>query len=165
MATTLPVPIEFRLPEGWRPLPPDQAGAPGAAFVAVHPQPDAGFTTNLTIDGEYRPDATPLSEFADQSVRHLGTMAEAVKVAARQDLGTEEAPGLTQTLTFSTAVGDERRDLVQSQVYLSMLDADDPHRRAVIRLVLTTTAAQFEDVLPDFQSFVGTVRPETGPAS
>ncbi|MCX5129755.1 hypothetical protein OOK25_39665, partial [Streptomyces sp. NBC_00347] len=53
MPTTLPVPIEFRLPEGWQPAPPDEVGAPGVAFVALHPQPDSGFTANITIDGEY----------------------------------------------------------------------------------------------------------------
>ncbi|WP_409469332.1 hypothetical protein [Streptomyces sp. HC307] len=42
MPTALPVPIQFELPEGWRPAPPDEAGAPRAAFVARHPHPDAG---------------------------------------------------------------------------------------------------------------------------
>ena len=37
MVSELPVRIEFSLPEGWQATPPDEAGAPGVAFVALHP--------------------------------------------------------------------------------------------------------------------------------
>ncbi|MFE4638538.1 hypothetical protein ACFRJ1_34910 [Streptomyces sp. NPDC056773] len=161
MATTLPVPIEFRLPEGWRPAPPDEVGAPGVAFVALHPQPDSGFTANITIDGEYRPDEATLDELADASVELLREAAESVEVAARREIGSEGAPGLTQRLTFSAVAGGVRRELVQSQVYLSMLDVHDARRRAVIRLVLTATAEQHDGVLGDFQEFLRTVGPDT----
>lgn len=165
MPTTLPVPIEFELPEGWRAAPPDDVGAPGAAFVALHPRPDDGFTANITVDGEYRPDEATLPEIAHASVQRLGEAATSVAVTARREVGTADAPGFTQTLAVTAVAGGARRDLVQSQVYLSVLDGACPHRRAVIRLVLTATASQHAAVVGDFQDFVRSVRPDTGPAS
>ncbi|GAA3797545.1 hypothetical protein ACFS5L_31535 [Streptomyces phyllanthi] len=160
-----PVPIQFELPEGWRAAPPDAVGAPQAAFVARHPQPDAGFTANITIDGEYRPDAATLSEIAHQSVERLSQAATSVEVTGHREIGSADAPGFTQTLAVSAVVGGVARDLIQSQVYLSMLDVTDPHKRSVIRLVLTATVSQHPDVLSDFQDFLRTVRPDTDAAS
>lgn len=161
MATTLPVPIEFGLPEGWRAAPPDEVNAPGAAFVALHPRPDAGFTANITIDGEYRPDNPPLTDIADEAVAKLQQVAEQVSVAHRTEIGSAEAPGLTQTLTFAASDGGSTRALGQSHVYLAMIDTENPEHRAIIRLIFTATAEQYETVLPDFQEFIRTVRPET----
>lgn len=159
MATTLPVSITFRLPEGWRPAPPDDVGAPGAAFVALHPAPEQGFTANITISGEERFDDTPLTAIAQASVDRLrGTVAE-VEVADRKQVGSEEAPGMTQLLRLRSVAEGVERSLVQAQVYLSFNDANQPSRRAVIDLVLTATAAQFESVVGDFQEFVRTVAP------
>ncbi|MEU5285488.1 hypothetical protein N7925_06055 [Streptomyces sp. CA-278952] len=165
MTTTLPVPIAFELPDGWRATPPDGVGAPGAAFVALHPHPDAGFTANITVDGTFRPDPATLPEIADESVANLRGSAASVDVAERREVGSEDAPGLTQTLAISAVAGGALRDLIQSQVYLSMLDVDDPSKRAVIRLILTVTAAQHGDVVEDFRDFVRTVRPDTGATS
>ncbi|MBT2544569.1 hypothetical protein J7E99_28680 [Streptomyces sp. ISL-44] len=162
MSTTLPVPIEFRLPEGWLPAPPDAVNAPGVAFVALHPHPDAGFTANITIEGEFLSEAATLEGLADASVQNLHEVAESVVVAHRREIGSEASPGLTQRLTFSAVAGGARRDLVQSHVYLAMVDAKDPHKRAVIKMVLTATEAQHDSVLGDFQEFLRTVRPDTG---
>jgi hypothetical protein len=152
MPMALPVPIQFELPGDWRAAPPDEAGAPGAAFVARYPQADAGFTANIAIDGEYRPDPVPLSEIAHASVECLAQAVTTVEVASRREIGSEDAPGFTQTLALSVVVRGVSRDLVRSQVYLSMLDIADPRRRAVIRLVLTATASQYPYVLSDFQT-------------
>ncbi|HWU12046.1 MAG TPA: hypothetical protein VN520_37835 [Streptomyces sp.] len=165
MTTTLPVPIAFELPDGWRATPPDGVGATGSAFVALHAHPDAGFTANITVDGEFRPDAATLPGIADESVENLRRSAASVDVVERREVGTVDAPGLTQTLAVSAVAGDALRDLVQSQVYLSMLDVVDPGRRAVVRLVLTATASQHPAVVEDFRDFVRTVRPDTGAAS
>jgi hypothetical protein len=161
VATTLPTPIEFRLPEGWRPAPPDEVGAPGVAFVGLHPHPDAGFTANITIDGELDTADASLASLADASIGTLRDGGADVTLADRSEVGAGDAPGLTQTLTLRALVNGEPRELVQSQVYLSMLDVAVPSRRAVVRLVLTASAAQFQAVLPDFQWFVWTVRPDT----
>lgn len=163
MVTMLPTPIAFRLPEDWHPVPPDEVDAPNAAFVAMLPGPDRGFTANVTIDGGYRPDSSPLTSMADHSVRTLrASLAgpDAVAVLNRAEVGSEQAPALTQTLKITTPVDGAELDLLQSQVYLSMLDSQDPTKRAVIRLVLTATTEQHQAALPDFQWLVSTVRPD-----
>jgi hypothetical protein len=159
MAASLPVPIDFNLPEGWRAAPPDEVGAPGAAFVAIHLPSDSGFTANIAIDGEYRPDEATLSEVADESVDNLGREVTSVRVRDRREVGSSDAPGLFQTLEISAVVGGISRDLMQSQVYLAMLDVADRRKRAIIRLVLTSTASQHPGLLDDFKEFVGSVRP------
>ncbi|MER6713592.1 hypothetical protein [Streptomyces sp. NPDC000877] len=128
MPTTLPVPLEFRLPEGWLPARPEGFNVADVAFAAVHSQPDAGFAANITIDGDV-------------------------------------PPALAQRLVFSTVVDGAHRGLVQSQVYLSLSDVKNSHKRAVIRLTLTATAGQHDAILGDFQDFVRTVVPDTGTAA
>lgn len=157
MVTELPVRIDFSLPDGWQAAPPDEVGAPGVAFVALHPAGAAnGFTTNLTIAGEVRDPALSMTTIADESVRRVQDVAESVSVRDRTRIGPEDAPGMTQVLDLDMGQG---KRLVQCQVYLPMDDVNDPRRRAVLELVLTSTPDQFDDVLPDFQRFVGTVRP------
>ncbi|CAL9463065.1 hypothetical protein SUDANB120_02680 [Streptomyces sp. enrichment culture] len=163
MPTTLPIPIQFVLPEGWRPAPPDEVGAPDAAFVALHPEPDAGFTANITIDGDFwSAEEETLTDIADGSVERLRRSVGAVQVAGRRPLGSEDSPGLAQRLTLTAVVGGVPRELVQSQVYLAMQDAADPHKRVVIRLILTVTAAQEDAVRADFQEFLRSVAPDPG---
>ncbi|MFD8215787.1 hypothetical protein ACFV2U_19115 [Streptomyces sp. NPDC059697] len=43
-----------------------------------------------------------------------------------------------------------------------MLDAADPRKPSVIRLVLTATVSQHPAVLADFRYFVHRARPDTG---
>ncbi|WP_259299944.1 hypothetical protein [Streptomyces aurantiacus] len=155
----MPVPLELRLPEGWHAASPERMGVPDAAFVALHAHPDDGFTANVTVDSAYRPDAAPLAEIGDESVADLAGVAETLDVTSRREIGSAAAPGLTQTLALTTAVNGVRRELTQSQVYLSLLDVHDPGRRVVVRLILTATAAQHDDVLEDFRDIVATVRP------
>ncbi|WP_327413642.1 hypothetical protein [Streptomyces sp. NBC_01233] len=164
MPTTLPVPIEFRLPEGWLPARPEGFD-PGVAFAAVHPQPDAGFTANITVDGGFPKDGVTLAEIADASVERLREFAESVEVVHRREVGSEDAPALTQRLSFSAVADGARHELVQSQVYLSLVDTGDPHKRAMIRLALTATTARHDEVLEQFQDFVRSVRPDNGAGS
>lgn len=160
MATTLPVPVEFALPEGWQAAPPDEVGAPGAAFVALHrASHGSGFTANITVDGEYREDDATLTAIADASVDQLRGVSESVARSQRRELGSGEAPGLAQVLEVSTMIDGTQRPLVQYQVYLSMPDLTDSRRRAVVRLVLTATPGQLDAVTSDFQEFVSSVRP------
>ncbi|WP_393079452.1 hypothetical protein [Streptomyces sp. LN704] len=161
MPTTLPMPIEFRLPEVWLSARSEGFDAVGVAFAAVHARPDAGFAANITIDGEVPPDAATMAGLADESVERLREVAESVVSGRRREVGSADA-ALTQRLVFSTGVDGARCDLVQSQMYLSLSDAEDPHKRAVIRLALTATAARHDAVLGDFQDSVRTVRADTG---
>src|SRR3954453_9048918 len=95
MPPKLPVQIPFALPNGWQAGPPDEVGAPGAAFVALHPASiDGGFTANITISGEMRNDGATLSEIAAESVPRL-EQAGTVRVIKKVDAGTPDIPGLT----------------------------------------------------------------------
>ncbi|MFB7054785.1 hypothetical protein ACFCXT_16910 [Streptomyces vinaceus] len=161
MSTTLPVPIEFSLPDGWRAAPPDEVGAPGVAFIALHPRPEAGFTANITIDGGFLTDEATLERLADASADVVRESAQSVAVVDRRESGSDAVPGLTQTLAVKAVVDGVPHRLVQTQVYTVMADAGDPHRRAMIRTILTVTAEQYQDVLEDFQAFLRTVRPDT----
>jgi hypothetical protein len=158
MTSDVPAPIQFRLPEGWRAAPPAELGAPGAAFVALHPEPDDGFTANIAIDGA-PPGSGSLAELADASVDVLRDSGAEVTVTDRSAVGSE-APGLTQTLRVRAVVDGVPRELVQSQVYLAFVDAEHADAPALVRLVLTATAGQYPIVLPDFQYVVWTVRPD-----
>jgi hypothetical protein len=165
MVTQLPVRIEFTLPEGWNAAPPDEVGAPGSAFVALHPasrdHEPASFTANITIAGQLRDPALTMEALADESVRRLEENAGTVHVRRRAEVGSADAPGITQTLDILATVQDTALPLVQSQVLVSMTDVDDPAKRVVLELVLTCTPAQLDTVIDDFQQFVRTVRPAT----
>ncbi|SNR28615.1 hypothetical protein SAMN06265360_101238 [Haloechinothrix alba] len=157
MATTLPVPIEFTLPEGWQSAAPDEVGAPGVAFIALHPESRDEFTANITVSGELRTDDALLAGIADEAVAHLEQTAS-VELQNRTEVGTPDAPGLTQVLILSTTVGESQLDLALSQVFLSIADAEEPHKRAILQLTLTARTTQFDAVVGDFQQFVRTIR-------
>src|SRR3954464_13245982 len=113
MATTLPVKISFSLPDGWQAAPPDEVGAPGAAFVALHPASiDGGFTANLTIAGRMRNDSATMWDIAAESVQRL-EQAGALEVAKKSEVGAPGLPGLTdspggvQNLRLSTTLRGE----------------------------------------------------------
>jgi hypothetical protein len=158
MASTLPVEIEFSLPEGWRPAPPDEVGAPGVAFVALHLDSRDVFTANITIAGRLRDDEADLVTIAEESVQRLSESGT-VRVAKRTQVGTSEAPALTQTLRISSKLRGLPVELVQSQVYLVMQDVHDSAKRAVIEFALTAKSSQLEEVADDFNEFVRSVRP------
>ncbi|MFE2097859.1 MULTISPECIES: hypothetical protein [unclassified Streptomyces] len=165
MAATLPVKISFSLPEGWQAAPPDEVGAPGAAFVALHPASiDGGFTANITIAGRMRNDSATMWQIADESVHRLEP-AGTVEVVKKAEVGTPDIPGLTdapgviQNLRLHTTLRGEPLELLQSQVYLGMEDVGNSAKRAVIELVLTATENQLAEVLDDFKAFLRTVRP------
>jgi hypothetical protein len=156
MATTIPVPIQFSLPPGWTPAPPDEVGAPDAAFVALHPASRDDFTANITIAGEVRASAVPLPQLADEVVAKLRQVAGNVRVSGRTTVGTPENPGLSQRV--SLRLSDQ--ELVQLQVFLGMADVRDVERRVVLHVALTATPAQFQAVAGDFKEFVRSIRPE-----
>jgi len=161
MASTLPVPIEFELPDGWVAAPPDEVGAPGAAFVALHPDPQpTGFTANITIGGEFRPDQASLEDIADESIERLASATAGATLDTRNEFGDADAPGLTQLVRIRERIGGVERALAQCQVYLSMSDVDDERKRVVLQLSLTAAEDRLSEVVGDFQRFVASVRPE-----
>ncbi|MGH3757592.1 hypothetical protein [Actinophytocola sp.] len=155
----LPFPIEFTLPAGWKAVDPAGAGAPDVAFVAVRPGSDEGLTANITLAGEYRTDDVSLEQLAEDSVERLRADGADVTVTRLADFGTEYVPGLAQMLFLVTDLAGARRRLVQSQVYLAMVDRAGSGKRAVLRLALTATKTQLPAAEPEFREFVGSIRP------
>ncbi|GAA3584557.1 hypothetical protein GCM10022222_81560 [Amycolatopsis ultiminotia] len=163
MAGTLPVPIVFELPDGWRSVPPDEVGTPEAAFVALHPgSAREGFTANIAITGEIRHDDAPLTAVGDEAVENLRRAgAEGVQLGRRNEVGSAQNPGLTQAVRLIAGINGRRLELVQFQVFMVLRDQREPGRRAVLHVVLSALLQdQFEHVIDDFQKFLGTIKPE-----
>jgi hypothetical protein len=160
MAATLPVPIVCELPDGWGSVSPDDVGAGEVAFVALHPPPSNGFTANITISGEVRPAAVPLTAIADQALAVLRAGARELRVGDRTEFGSAANPGLIQAVRLSVILHGRPQDLVQLQVFAGFRDTHDPLRRVVLHIVLSTTPEQFERLVGDFQQFVTTIRPD-----
>ncbi|RZQ60947.1 hypothetical protein [Amycolatopsis suaedae] len=159
----LPIPISFRLPEGWHPVSPDDVGSPGAAFVALNVATvGSGFTANITLEGEYRPDDATLTQLADASLRQIAEGTTACRLLDREEVGGPDAPGLTQFVGMTATVNDTEQQVIQAEFYLSLHDVDDPRERVVLRTVLTATEAQFPELVDDYQSFVGSLEPDGG---
>lgn len=158
MATTIPVPIEFSLPDGWLSAPPDEVGAPQAAFVALHPGSAAGFTANVTISGEVRADDSTPAQVAEQAAARLERAVGAVEIGRRNELDS----ACTQVVRLTAPVNGRPVELVQLQVFLAMPDVRDERRRAVLEIVLSATPEQFELLVGDFQAFLETIRPDGG---
>ncbi|WP_315660258.1 hypothetical protein [Amycolatopsis sp. PS_44_ISF1] len=154
-AETVSLPLGFDVPEGWTPLAPAEAGAPGVVFVAVHREAGAGFTPNITLGVRQRPDPAPLSDIAEEAVERLGRTMALVEVAGRHELGAADAPGLTQVLRLRTGEGQE---LVQTQVHLTVPGPDGPVDRVVLELVFTAAPEAARRLTPDFRQFVASVR-------
>jgi hypothetical protein len=162
MVTTLPVPIEFSLPPGWKSVSPDKIGTPEAAFVALHPEnAQHGFTPNITISGETHEDDVTLVELGDKTVDRLRAAgARDVQLGRRNETGTPEDPGLTQAVKLNVDLQGQPRDVIQFQVFLTMRDRNEPRRRAVFQVVLSSLPEQFPTVIGDFEKFLSTIAPE-----
>jgi len=160
VVATLPVPIEFSLPQGWRSVPPDQVDAGEAAFVALHPPASHGFTANITISGEVREDDESLTQIGDEAVDKLRATGRNVQLGRRNEVGSAESPGLTQAVRMTVDLQGREQEIGQFQVFVVMRDTPDQQRRAVLHVVLTALPDQFDDVFGDFQEFVSSIRPE-----
>ncbi|OLT47602.1 hypothetical protein BJF85_15420 [Saccharomonospora sp. CUA-673] len=166
MATTIPVPIEFSLPEGWLSVSPDEVGAPNAAFVALRPDTGGdGFTSNITISGEVREASVGVEDVAAEAVERLRGGAHEVKVGTTKSTGTEDSPVFMQPVRLDVDVAGRRRYLVQYQVFMGFSDVSKPSQRAVVQIVLSSTPEAFESVFADFETFVGTIQPDQGGAA
>jgi hypothetical protein len=159
MVGTLPVPIEFSLPESWRSVRPDDVGSGEAAFVALHPPSVDGFTANITVSGEVRPATVPLTQVADEALAQLRIGARELHVGNRTTTGSPTSPGLTQAVRMSVELHGRVRDIAQLQVYVGMRDVRDGRRQAVLHVSLTATPDQFAQVVDSFLQFISTIRP------
>lgn len=92
-----------------------------------------------------------------------GSGAERVLVRSRnRDGDRHETAVLTQVLEFTMKVDGASCAFVQSYVYFPIEDDADGVQLGYVRLLLTSSAAQHESVLPDFAEFARTVRPDRG---
>ncbi|GAA1021757.1 MULTISPECIES: hypothetical protein [Amycolatopsis] len=148
MADLVTLPLGFDVPEGWTPVPPI---APGLVFVAVHPNPVADFTPNITLGIQQREDSVLMKDIADEAVERLGRTMALLDVLDRQEVGSPAAPGCTQTLRMRTGEG---QDLLQIQVFLTV---PGPAGRVVLELVCTADPQDARTLVPDFRKFVASV--------
>ncbi|GAB3563946.1 hypothetical protein GCM10027445_06970 [Amycolatopsis endophytica] len=160
MVAALPVPIQFSLPEGWQSVPPHEVNADEAAFVALRPPARKGFTPNITISGSLHPSDVELTQLADAAFERLRRGAPDAQLGRRKEAGSATGPGLTQAVRLSLLLDGEPRQVVQLQVFLGIRDTRNASRYAVLQLVLSALAEQFDEVVGDFQKFLSTIRPE-----
>lgn len=160
MVATIPVPIEFSLPEGWRSVNPDSVDAGDLGFVALHPATSGVFTANITISGEIRDSRVTLGEVADEAVERLRREDPNVEVGRRHQTGSLENPGFTQAVRLRPVIEGKPRQILQLQVLLGMQDQRDRSRRVVLHIVLSALPEQFVRLIDDFQKFLSTIRPE-----
>lgn len=161
MATVMPVSLHFQLPDGWVAGDPDEAGAPGAAFIAGHLGSVEGtFPANIVIQGELRPDAASLEKIANEPIKQTqqDDAFTAAQVVERREIRASRTPGLVQIMKVVIDRGGTAQPLIQTQVFLSMRELDDPTKRAVVTIQLTATPSQFSTVIDDFEAFLRTVR-------
>ena len=125
MPGTLPVPLSIELPEGWQSAPPEEVGAPHAAFVALHmASRGQGFMPNITVTGHTLDGPSSLHGLAEESVRRLRENVGAVEVVKRTEVGTSpapgliDAPGIVQNLRIQAIVNGQPMELAQSQFIL-----------------------------------------------
>jgi hypothetical protein len=171
MPGTLPVPLAIELPQGWQSAPPDEVGAPHAAFVALHiPSQGQGFTPNITVTGRTMEGSTSLHRLAEESVQRLRENVGTVDVVKRTEVGTSsapglvEAPGIVQNLRIQATVNQQPMELAQSQFILLLENEQQRNERVEIEVALTAKMHQLKDLLEDFQFFISSLSP-ADPAS
>jgi hypothetical protein len=164
VTSALPVPIEFELPERWRPAEPDGVGAPSAAYVALRPEPAGDFVANITVSGEQLGTGRTVTAYADEALQRLRETAPDAELTKRTEAGSQTAPGLTQVVSLTTDVNGHPRRVLQVQVFLAVPDPQDAERQAVIELVLSAVPEEIDQVVGDFRTFVDSVSPHAEPS-
>lgn len=166
MPGTLPVPLEIQLPQGWQSAPPDEVGAPQAAFVALHmPSQGQGFTPNITVTGRLLEGSSSLHRLAEESVQRLRENVGAVEIVKRTEVGTSAAPGLVdspglvQNLRIQGVVNEQPMELAQSQFILVLENEQQRGEVAEIEVAMTTKMSQLQELIEDFQDFLSALRP------
>lgn len=165
MRVTVPVPIQFELPDGWQAVDPDRAGAPGAAFVAVHPATRNGRVANITVGENDRSDNTTLDQIADEALGRLVRVGHGVSLSRRTGYGSDAAPAIAQVATLSVVKDGVAQRLVQYQVFMALVDMANPYRRVILEATLTATPEQFDQVVGGFGEFVATIRLDQTPTA
>ncbi|NLU65832.1 hypothetical protein [Streptomyces sp. HNM0574] len=166
MPGTIPVPLDVQIPQGWQPAPPDEVGAPNAAFVALHMASHGqGFMPNITVTGRALEGAENLESLAEGAVQRLRETVGAVEIVKRAEVGTSPAPGLisapgiVQNLYVQATVNGQPMELAQSQFILVLDDEQQSGERVEIEVALTAKRSQLGEVIEDFQDFLSSLSP------
>lgn len=160
MATILPVRLFFRPPAGWVTKPPDEAGVPGAAFVAGYPaSKENGVIANITLSGELRPDSSSLTEIAKSEISQARKGFLAVQVVERREIGDPDAPGVVQAAKVLVDRDGTALRLIMIGVYMAIWEPGDLRKRVVVMVALTATPSQLTRVIGDFEGFLRSIRP------
>ncbi|OXM72492.1 MULTISPECIES: hypothetical protein [Amycolatopsis] len=152
MFTSMPFPVGFAVPPGWRPPEPAETGSPLGTVACVRSEPDAV----IAAGGGFRPGDASLAEIAGESVRDLRESGATVDVLQHTAVGTAGAPGLAQVLLVRAPAAAE---VVHCQAFLALHDTEDHGKRAVLRFVMATTSAAAPELAEDFRQFLGSIRP------
>jgi hypothetical protein len=161
--TTLPVPIEFQLPNGtWRPVDPEAVGVTNAAFLAMRASEPGEYTPTISISGDWRLDDASLEQIADEALEGARSEGLGVDLIKRDEAGSPQAPALTQLVDLDATVDGRQYDLRRGQVFSAFLDQGDPSKRVVVVFTFTCTYRQFRDFGREFQEFMGSVAPARG---
>lgn len=156
----LPVDLELQLPgPDWKPVEPESFGVQNAALLLVRHNLSETYAPTISISGDVRSDPATMAEIADESLALLRAQARHVELLQRDEVGTPEAPAITQVVEVITEVNEENMNLRQGQVLTGLIDTNDPDKRVVLIYTLTCTSDQFPQMAQEFQTFMGTVRP------
>ncbi|EIE97979.1 hypothetical protein SacglDRAFT_01044 [Saccharomonospora glauca K62] len=157
-AGALPVPVGFDLPDGWQEVPPEEFGAAGAALTAIYPElSGGGLTPTIVVTGTVVDKGISLTKVAERAFEELRTTRNAEVEVEESDMREEgEISALTQVLNVSLPQGK----IKQMYVCLTMPNAEDPERAALLEFSLTTLPQDFPKVVDDFREFVTSMHVE-----
>ncbi|MDA3647487.1 hypothetical protein LZ318_34035 [Saccharopolyspora indica] len=140
--------LTFELSGEWTPVPAERFADPGVVMAAQHGPSRTGFTANIVVTtvpgGLWAAEADWLAQLAESYV--------AVCLLCRNEFGTADTPGCARVVRLRSA----GTDVVQTQVLVEMAATAGS---IVVRMALTCTPDQLDEVLPDFEDFVGSIRP------
>jgi hypothetical protein len=160
MSRELPFPIAVQLPEGWTLVPPDAAGYPGAAYVAVRDASTADpVATNIVVSGLGVHDvAVDVAALAATTVAELQTKyaVTVLKADVALDGPARQAAHLLQ---IEYPAGASTTTLRQIRIVKAFRGADDPAAAAVVELVMTCPAEVFDEVGPEFAVVLASIAP------
>lgn len=159
MTVELPIEVRFTLPSPrWVPIDPDTEGVRDAAFLAMCQDAPGDYTPLLSLGGGLRLDPATMTEIADESLDLLAHSADDVELVHRRVAQREHAPGVSQMIGATVRVQGRRYDIRQVQALQGVLDVRWPGRRVVLIHTLTCTYAQRRALLPEFASYLTSVR-------
>ncbi|MGC7095103.1 hypothetical protein ACPZ19_10600 [Amycolatopsis lurida] len=101
---TMPFPIEFAIPPGWRAPQPHEAESPVGAVAAVRPEQDAV----IAASGEFRPDSARLPGIADESIARVLLVNDSAEASAPEIVQCQAFLAIVDVDSVRPPAGDEK---------------------------------------------------------